>query len=309
VKAGIQIMKDVFIVLDHTRTILICISDGSLPSNVGGGGNVRNILRRVFFILKKNDWWNCVGGIDGLLEIFEAHKVDLEGVYGKFAEYKSFGEIIKVEHDRWLHTDDVQADNLKKLIAKKKGTLKIDDWITCIQSWGISADTISEVAKLPIPGNLYYEIATRAERVGKKAETILYSTVHLPETENLYYKDSHALTFEAEGLTVFANVLDQGKRNLVILNKSLFYPTSGGQMNDTGKLVMNGVTYNVIDCIKVGKVVMHVVDMVIPDDMDIAGVKVEGFVDGARRTQLMAHHTGTHVVFAACRQALGPHIW
>lgn len=125
-------MKDVFIVLDHTRTILICISDGSLPSNVGGGGNVRNILRRVFFILKKNDWWNCVGGIDGLLEIFEAHKVDLEGVYGKFAEYKSFSEIIKVEHDRWLHTDDVQADNLKKLIAKKKGTLKIDDWITCI---------------------------------------------------------------------------------------------------------------------------------------------------------------------------------
>lgn len=72
---------------------------------------------------------------------------------------------------------------------------------------------------------------------------------------------------------------------------------------------MNGVTYNVTDCIKVGKVVMHLVDTVIPDDMDIAGVKVEGFVDGARRTQLMAHHTGTHVVFAACRQALGPHIW
>lgn len=104
-------------------------------------------------------------------------------------------------------------------------------------------------------------------------------------------------------------MLDQGKRNLVILDKSLFYPTSGGQANDTGKLVMNGVTYNVTDCIKVGKVVMHLVDTVIPDDIDIAGVKVEGFVDGARRTQLMAHHTGTHVVFAACRQALGPHIW
>jgi alanyl-tRNA synthetase len=33
------------------------ISDGSLPSNVGGGANVRNILRRVFAILKKQDWW------------------------------------------------------------------------------------------------------------------------------------------------------------------------------------------------------------------------------------------------------------
>ena len=69
-------MKDVYIVLDHTRTVLITISDGSLPSNVGGGGNVRNILRRVFFVLKKNGWWDKVG-MDGLLEIFESHKLDL----------------------------------------------------------------------------------------------------------------------------------------------------------------------------------------------------------------------------------------
>ena len=41
-----------FIVLDYTRTIWITISDGSLPSNVGGGGNVRNILRRSFVIMK-----------------------------------------------------------------------------------------------------------------------------------------------------------------------------------------------------------------------------------------------------------------
>jgi len=101
-------MKDIYIILDHTRTILITISDGSLPSNVGGGGNVRNILRRVFFILKKNDWWDKIG-MNGLLEIFENHKKDLEGIYGKFPEYKSFDEIIKVEYDRWLHTDDAQA--------------------------------------------------------------------------------------------------------------------------------------------------------------------------------------------------------
>jgi len=37
--------------LDHTRTALIIISDGALPSNVGGGGNVRNIIRRIFSIM------------------------------------------------------------------------------------------------------------------------------------------------------------------------------------------------------------------------------------------------------------------
>jgi len=115
-------------VLDHTRTVLITISDGALPSNVGGGGNVRNILRRVFFILKKNDWWEKIG-MEGFLEIFENHKIDLEGIFGKFPEYKSFGEIIRVEYDRWLHTDDVQALNLEKLLKKKNGKLSMDDWI------------------------------------------------------------------------------------------------------------------------------------------------------------------------------------
>lgn len=61
VKAAIQPVKDMYIVLDHTRTILITISDGALPSNVGGGGNVRNILRRVFSIMKKNGWWDIFG--------------------------------------------------------------------------------------------------------------------------------------------------------------------------------------------------------------------------------------------------------
>jgi len=71
-----------YIILDHTRSILITISDGSLPSNVGGGGNVRNILRRCFSVLKKNDWWDKIGKMEGFLKIFEMHKKDLEGVYG-----------------------------------------------------------------------------------------------------------------------------------------------------------------------------------------------------------------------------------
>ena len=86
-----------------------------------------------------------------------------------------------------------------------------------MQSWGISADTISEVCKLPIPGNLYYEIATRQERIGKAAETILYSTLHLPETINLYYADSKKMDFEGNVIAVFNNVLQNNRRNLIIL--------------------------------------------------------------------------------------------
>jgi len=39
------------------------------------------------------------------------------------------------------------------------------------------------------------------------------------------------------------------------------------------------------------------------------GKKVHVTVDSERRKQLMAHHTGTHIIFASCRKVLGPHVW
>ena len=142
VKQGIAPVKEMYIILDHTRSILLAISDGSLPSNVGGGGNVRNIFRRTISIMKKNGWWDKLG-MQGYLEIFEKHKLDLEGIYGKFAEYKSFNHIIQVEYDRYMNTDKEQVVKLEKLIKQRKGKLTIDDWITAMQSWGIPPDTIA----------------------------------------------------------------------------------------------------------------------------------------------------------------------
>jgi len=45
------------------------VTDGSLPANVGGGGNVRNILRRVFSIIEKNGWWSKLS-MDDFLTVF-----------------------------------------------------------------------------------------------------------------------------------------------------------------------------------------------------------------------------------------------
>jgi len=129
---------------------LITISDGALPSNVGGGGNVRNILRRCFSLMKKNDWWDKFG-MEGFLQIFEKHKEDLEGIFGKFADNLSFAKIISVEYDRWRFSDDDSVKKLDALLKKKKGKFGLDDWIVCMQSHGIPVDKIAEMTKLPIP--------------------------------------------------------------------------------------------------------------------------------------------------------------
>ena len=121
--------------------------------------------------------------MEGFLKIFELHKLDLEGIYGKFPEYKSFDEIIKVEYERWQTSDTESVAKLQKIIKQRKGKFTIDDWITSMQSFGIPADKISEIVKEPIPQSLYYEIALRQEKTAKKEETILYNTVHIQETD------------------------------------------------------------------------------------------------------------------------------
>lgn len=187
-----------YILLDHTRTALITIVDGCLPGNTGGGSNIWNILRRVFAICDNNGWWEKLGGIDGLLEIIELHKLDLKGIFGEFKEYKSFDSIIKMEYDWYKNTDTAQRNTLEKQLKKQKGTLSINDWIVAMQSWGIPADTISKLSGIPVPNDLYKEIADWAERQPKASEVVLYDTTMHQETWNLYYDNHHLYKFEAK---------------------------------------------------------------------------------------------------------------
>jgi len=158
-----------------------------------------------------------------------------------------------------------------------------------MQSFGIAADKISEVVKAPIPQNLYYEIALRQERTAKKQETILYNTTHLPETDNLYYKDNTLQHFEATIIDVFQNVMQKNIPNILILDRSAIYPTSGGQQHDTGVLKIKGCAgeYKVVDAIKVGKCVLHILDRPLEGYVEMfKGKKIECTIDWERRKQL-----------------------
>ena len=312
VKKAIAPVKDMYIILDHSRSVFMIIYDGSLPSNVGGGANVRNILRRIFAILKKNNWLDLLK-IDGLVELMIKHTKDLEGIFGEFKVNTNLKEIIQLEFDKWIATDDTQKDQLNKLVKKKKGELSIDDWIVAMQSWGIPADTISEISKMPIPGNLYYEISQRQERIVKAQEQILYDTNHLKETENIFYADSHQTDFDATIIDVFENKTDnnfKNKHNILILDKTCFYPTSGGQQHDTGFIFIGDEKYEVLNVEKVGKCNLHILDREVKAEAkSYIGKSVHGQIDLTKRYQLMCHHTGTHVVFAAAKKVLGQHVW
>jgi alanyl-tRNA synthetase len=83
----------------------------------------------------------------------------------------------------------------------------------------------------------------------------------------------------------------------------MFYPTSGGQLFDTGTLDK----FKVIDVLNVGKAIVHKIDSTIPQEYE--GRTIQGHINWGRRIELMRHHTATHIINAAARTLLGSHVW
>ncbi|HVF22459.1 MAG TPA: DHHA1 domain-containing protein [Pyrinomonadaceae bacterium] len=108
-------------------------------------------------------------------------------------------------------------------------------------------------------------------------------------TERLYYQDSHLIEFEARVVDVTERVSGW---TAVVLDRTAFYPTGGGQPSDTGTL--NGA--RVVECIDDGdNGVLHVVQGAAPALDEI----VAGRVDWSRRLDHMQQHTGQHILSQA----------
>jgi alanyl-tRNA synthetase len=217
---AIQPVKDMYLICDHTRSVMVAVEDGSLPSNVGGAANLRGILRRVFTLLHKNGWWEKLG-MEGLMDLFQCHRDSLNDLWNSPPkEYKSFRAIIEIEYHRWLTTDKEAKEKLDKLIKKRKGDLTLDDWVLAVTSYGLDAEKIHELTGMTIPGSLYYEIATREEKSVKQAVGQLYDTAHLPPTDDLFYHGhEHDAGMEATIVTVLPNVEQKLAMNIVVLDR------------------------------------------------------------------------------------------
>lgn len=111
----------------------------------------------------------------------------------------------------------------------------------------------------------------------------------MPATERLYYNDSHLIEFEARVIDVTERVSGW---IAVLLDRTAFYPTGGGQPSDTGTL--NGA--RVVECIDDGdRGVLHVLQNFAPARDEV----VAGRVDWARRLDHMQQHTGQHILSQA----------
>ena len=106
-------------------------------------------------------------------------------------------------------------------------------------------------------------------------------------TDALYTTDAYLNEFTA---TVTVVTVDEKS---IVLNQTAFYPGGGGQLPDTGELILNGQVYAVKRAKKQGGDIAHYID---GDLLPEVGVQVTGKLDWDRRYKAMRTHTAMHIL-------------
>ncbi|MBS1267774.1 MAG: Alanine--tRNA ligase [Nitrosopumilus sp.] len=278
-------MEGMYLIADHLRTLIFAITDGALPSNVGGGYNLRMMLRRINATVSK---LNLKLDIDDLID---THIDYLKDTYPELDEKREdVKQILKIESARYEESKVHMKKKAEKI--REKGTPTVDELITFYESDGITPEYLKEVnAITEIPSSFYSKLSDLHQSEKKKAITEL-PLEQLPETETLFYKDD-PMEFEAKVIKVFD---DQ-----VVLDKTSFYARGGGQEPDHGSIA----GFEVIDVDKHADIIVHKLKGGIPKEGDI----VQGKVNITRRSNITKNHTSTHIINTSARSVLGSWVW
>jgi len=287
----------IYTISDHIRTLVFAISDGALPSNVGGGYNLRVILRRALSILERLGWKNIIRVED----IAELHIDYLRQMYPELEDHRQdVKTILQLEASRYSSSRERMNSVAMSLKSSKKAKeLTVDDLIRLYESDGITPDFLMEQGIVQnVPSTFYTKLAElHTSQVSSQSSKPIPGLEDLPPTKLLYYQDESIHHFHAKVLKVV-----EGK--YIVLDQTAFYPRGGGQEPDTGEI--EGV--KVVEVTKQADVVVHKIEGGggrIPAEEQT----VHGTVNGKRRDLITKHHTATHVLNSASRNALGSWVW
>jgi len=118
-------------------------------------------------------------------------------------------------------------------------------------------------------------------------------------TDRLYYHDSFLYNFDAEVRSVV-----ETPRPALILDRTAFYPTSGGQIHDTGSIVFSDAKFRVTEVADTedGHIV-HYLDVPVKNVQP--GTRIRGEIDATRRRDHMQQHSAQHVLSSAFVRLFG----
>ncbi|MEC8470149.1 MAG: alanine--tRNA ligase, partial [Pseudomonadota bacterium] len=300
------------VISDHIRSCSFLILDGVTPSNEGRGYVLRRIIRRALrhgnkLGIKEEFFYKLV---PILRELMGDAYPDL------IAHQDKICKVLKQEEIQFSKTLDKGMAIFQNYLAGTTNSVIPGDLIFKLyDTYGFPVDLTNDIARengLEIDMEGYNRCMQEQIARGRSASqfSVDYSEqVNLPgKTEFIGYDHSDT---NATVLGIYAenNAVDEikeGDQVGIILDKTVFYAESGGQVGDTGIIETESSLFNVVDCKKVGTHFMHFGHL--KHGAISRGDKVKVEIDTERRQSITCNHSATHLLHEALRLVLGDHV-
>ncbi len=296
------------VVADHIRTIAFSITDGQLPSNAKAGYVIRRILRRAVRYA-----YTFLGQKEAFLyKLLPALIENMGEAYPELGAQKVLIEkVIIEEEESFLRTLETGIKLLDKVMSDAKAANS-----TVIS--GVNAFTLYDTYGFPLDltelilrengmtvniDEFNAEMAKQKARARNAAAVENGDWVVLKEGETEFVGYDFT-EYETSVLRYREVKQKSGVIYQIVLDKTPFYAEMGGQVGDTGVIVSEFETIDIIDTKKENGLPIHITKK-LPEHMD---APMMACVDTDKRRACEANHTATHLLDEALREVLGSHV-
>src|SRR6185312_2613063 len=314
-------------IADHLRAVSFLLADGVIPGNEGRGYVLRRILRRAV----------RHGMRLGFEEPFLHKLVPVLGevMGGSYLELAATRQAsvatIKAEEEKFLSTVANGArqvqEEIERLRRLGQTTLPGAMVFRLYDTYGLPLEVIREIAeeeRFKIDETGFNEALEAQREQSRKATAevqnrlaalreVLRGHAELAETQFEGYERTEMIETPAEvvrlatwreGAPVRVSTLQRGQAGMAVLDQTVFYAESGGEVGDTGEILWDGGRARGVDTQKDNAgVYFHFIE--VEEGSLSRHTKVQLRVDHERRLAIQRNHTATHLLQAALRLTLG----
>jgi alanyl-tRNA synthetase len=310
------------VIADHIRACSFLIADGVLPSNEGRGYVLRRIMRRAIrhgFMLGQREpfFFQLVPALD------EAMGTAYPELH---AQREHVARVLRQEEERFAETLAQGMSLLDGALGKLAGKqIPGETVFKLYDTFGFPVDLTADIARergLTID-EAGFEAAMEEQRKRARAGSKMIlasgdvrsgaasvSGTGVVESGSAFTGYEHDRSTGSVVAIIKAKEsvqsLTAGDGGVIVLDATPFYAESGGQVGDTGVLENTNARFLVTDTQKLGKAHAHIGHL--ERGTLKVGDTVDAVVDAARRDATRLNHTATHLLHAALRKVLGPHV-
>lgn len=297
------------IISDHIRSCIFLIYENIIPSNEHRGYILRRIIRRMLrhaykIGIKKNCFYKIIPYfIENISENFNFLK----------EKEKKIQEILKLEEIQFSETLE-KGLKILNIEIKKTYNQKISGKTVfyLYDTFGFPADLTIDICReqgIEIDISSYYlekEKQKKLSNIGNKFSLNYNQIINI--NDHCTFEGYKKNTIKALIKHIYVNkesvsLISEGQNGIIFLDKTCFYPESGGQIGDIGELHYKKSRFIVENTKKYGNTIGHIGKVI------VGKFEINNFlytkIDKFYRKKIQINHSATHLLHAALRKVLG----